>query len=108
MEAGSFVGPFSRTVKHACLQVLRQYSGLGRTTAKIPDRTGIIVAAILSAIGVDPNLIRDDYHLSVGDLQPGLFARALDTFAEPSYFRRVDRTPFRDLFLNSPGTGSPD
>lgn len=32
-----------------CMQVLRQYSGLGRTTAKIPDHTGIIVCTIEKA-----------------------------------------------------------
>lgn len=35
--------------RRSCVQVLRQYSGLGRTTAKIPDHTGVIVCTIEKA-----------------------------------------------------------
>ena len=62
------------------------------------DRTGIIIAAILSAVGVERELIFDDYNLSSGALQPKRFAQALDCFAEPNYFRRVDLSVFGSCF----------
>jgi hypothetical protein len=65
------------------------------------DRTGIILGAILSAIGVHRKLIYDDYNLSSGGLQSKLFSKALEDFSDPAYFRRVDLAPFRESFLAS-------
>jgi len=62
------------------------------------DRTGIIVAAILSILGVERNLIMEDYLLSSGNLQPKLFKEALSYLSDVSFYRRLELDKIRALF----------
>lgn len=61
------------------------------------DRTGIVVGAILTLLGVPAATILDDYELSDGLLNVRLFRDALDAFAEPGFFRKVKVEGLRRL-----------
>lgn len=63
------------------------------------DRTGVIIAAILAAIGTDRRLIEEEYELSSGPLYPDLIAGALDCFADDDYFRSVEISALKERFL---------
>lgn len=63
------------------------------------DRTGVIVAAILSCIGIPRNLIAEEYLLSAGPLYPELFSQTIEAFSEASYFRSMDRDAIGEIFL---------
>ena len=63
------------------------------------DRTGVVVGAILASLGIDREIIVEEYESSVGLLQPGLFREAVDRFFETDYFRKVDTSALRKLFL---------
>lgn len=55
------------------------------------DRTGVVVAALLTIAGIDRSIIIEEYLLSDGNVQPNWIEMALDGFADPvSYFNRVD------------------
>lgn len=55
------------------------------------DRTGIVVAALLTIVGIDRSMITDEYLLSDGDVHPDWIEMALDGIADPEkYFNRLD------------------
>ena len=65
------------------------------------DRTGVIVAAILSAVGIEKEIITQDYDLSAGELHHDLFALSLIRFEYADYFRKVDIESLRSKILKS-------
>ena len=64
------------------------------------DRTGVIVAAILSAIGIPRSFIFQDYELSVGGLKPKLFSKTLDTMQNEKFFKAVDVQALKKMLLS--------
>ena len=55
------------------------------------DRTGIVVAAILSVLGVKKELIIKEYLLSIGEVKEEWILLALEGFEDiDSYFTRID------------------
>jgi protein-tyrosine phosphatase len=64
------------------------------------DRTGIAVAALLAAMGIERELIIAEYMLSDGDVQHSRIEGALDCLGDPArYFRRVDLRHLQRAFL---------
>jgi len=63
------------------------------------DRTGVVIAALLTALGIDLPLIAEEYELSTGQLHPDLLAEALDCFSSGDYFRGIDVAALRERFL---------
>lgn len=55
------------------------------------DRTGVVVAALLTIVGIDRSMIIEEYLLSEGEVKSDWIETALDGFADPvKYFDRVD------------------
>ena len=55
------------------------------------DRTGVVVAALLTIAGIDRSMIVEEYLLSDGEVRSSWIEMALDGFIDPeSYFNRVD------------------
>lgn len=55
------------------------------------DRTGVVVAALLTTLGIDRELIVQEYLWSEGDVDRAWIEGALDGIGDPvGYFRRVD------------------
>jgi protein-tyrosine phosphatase len=64
------------------------------------DRTGIVIGALLVAIGIERELIIAEYMLSDGDVQRARIEGALDCLGDPArYFRRVDLGHLQRAFL---------
>jgi protein-tyrosine phosphatase len=64
------------------------------------DRTGIAVAVVLAAMGIERGLIIDEYVLSDGDVQRARIEGALDCLGDPArYFRRADLEHLRRRLL---------
>jgi protein-tyrosine phosphatase len=65
------------------------------------DRTGVIVAAVLLALGVQKDLIVKEYLLSDGGVDPSLIQEAIDKIGDPvRYLRRVDVGALRAKLLS--------
>jgi len=62
------------------------------------DRTGVIVAALLSALDIAAAPIAEEYELSDGPLHPDLLAGALECFSQCGYFRGIDVGTLRERF----------
>jgi len=64
------------------------------------DRTGIVVAAILLILGVDKNVICQEYMLSDGDVDEELITMSIKGM-EPleNYFNRVDLVKIKENIL---------
>ena len=55
------------------------------------DRTGVAVAVLLTALGVDANIVIEEYLLSDGEAQRAWTQQALHGIGQPArYFARVD------------------
>lgn len=55
------------------------------------DRTGVVVAALLTIVGIERSMIIEEYLLSDGDVRTEWIEMALDGFSDPkAYFNRVD------------------
>ena len=55
------------------------------------DRTGVVVAALLTIVGIDRSLIVEEYLLSDGEVRSEWIEMALDGMADSTkYFNRVD------------------
>jgi len=65
------------------------------------DRTGVIIIAILSALGLDHTLIRDEYMLSTGLLQPKLIPETIELLSDMRIYRKVDRRKLQNNLLIS-------
>jgi len=63
------------------------------------DRTGVIVAAILSILEVDPSLIREEYSLSSGLLQPSLIGKTIEDLADSRIYKKLDVEAIRSKLL---------
>ena len=63
------------------------------------DRTGVIVAAILSILEVDPSLIREEYSLSSGLLQPSLIGKTIEDLADSRIYKKIDVEAIRSILL---------
>lgn len=60
------------------------------------DRTGVVVAALLTALGIDRELVVQEYLWSDGEVERAWIEGALDGIGDPSvYFRRVDLRALR-------------
>ncbi|MCR9115940.1 MAG: tyrosine-protein phosphatase [bacterium] len=63
------------------------------------DRTGVVVAALLSIIGIERPVIVEEYLLSDGEVNSEWIETALDGFANTDrYFNRVDLQALRKRF----------
>lgn len=63
------------------------------------DRTGVVVAALLTIAGIERSLILAEYLLSDGDVRPEWIELALDGMADVDhYFNRVDLSILRRHF----------
>ena len=63
------------------------------------DRTGVIVASILSLLEVDPSLIREEYSLSSGLLQPALIGKTIEDLADSRIYKKLDIQAIRSKLL---------
>jgi protein-tyrosine phosphatase len=64
------------------------------------DRTGVVVAALLTVLRVERRVVVQEYLLSDGVVHRASIERALDGIGAPDrYFRRVDLQTVRDTFL---------
>ena len=54
------------------------------------DRTGVIVASILSILGVNPSLILEEYLLSSGLLQPELIQQTIEDLSDMRIYKKLD------------------
>ena len=60
------------------------------------DRTGVVVASLLTALGVERKLIVQEYLWSEGEVERAWIERSLSGIGEPaSYFHRVDLSLLR-------------
>lgn len=60
------------------------------------DRTGVVVAALLTALGLDRELVVQEYLWSEGEVERAWIERSLSGIGEPmTYFRRVDLAMLR-------------
>jgi protein-tyrosine phosphatase len=70
------------------------------------DRTGIVIAAILSILGIEKELIVEEYMLSMGEVKREWILLALEGIKETeSYFSRIELTLIRknlerELFIS--------
>lgn len=63
------------------------------------DRTGVVVAAILKVLGVDEDLIVQEYLWSDGEVKREWIQTSLDGIGDPArYFDRVDLDRLRRTF----------
>jgi protein-tyrosine phosphatase len=72
------------------------------------DRTGVVVASLLCILGIDREVIVEEYLLSEGDVRREWIGQSLDGIPDPvRYFRRVDLgTVRRKLAAPDPEKGS--
>lgn len=61
------------------------------------DRTGVIVAAILSILGIPRKMIMKEYDLSVGGLKPKLFSKTLDAMENEKYFKAINTQVIKSI-----------
>lgn len=67
------------------------------------DRTGVVVAALLTVLGVPRELIVAEYLCSDGEVERAWIEGALDQLGDPArYFRRVDLAQLRAALLDPP------
>jgi len=67
------------------------------------DRTGVVVAALLTIVGIDRSMIIEEYLLSDGGVHSDWIEMALDGFANPEkYFERVDLEAVSNRLLKEP------
>ena len=65
------------------------------------DRTGIVVAALLLVLGIDQNIIQEEYLLSVGEVKLEWIQQSLQGMqAIDRYFNRVDLDKIRENILS--------
>jgi len=63
------------------------------------DRTGVVVAAVLLIMGIERDLIVQEYLMSEGETREDLFNLAIDGMDDPNqYFNRVDLDALRRRF----------
>jgi protein-tyrosine phosphatase len=66
------------------------------------DRTGIVVAALLLILGLEKNVIEEEYLLSEGEVKLELIQESIKGFENiEHYFNRVDLKKIRNNILNS-------
>jgi protein-tyrosine phosphatase len=64
------------------------------------DRTGIVVASLLSIIGIEKSIIIEEYMLSEGDINKGLITTALDGIEKLNeYFNKIDINTLRKKII---------
>lgn len=64
------------------------------------DRTGVVVAVLLTVLGLDRELVVTEYLWSEGEIVRSWIERALDSVGDPDlYFRRVNLTAVRQKML---------
>ena len=63
------------------------------------DRTGVIVASVLSILEVHTSLIREEYLLSSGLLQPTLFQKAIEDLSDMRIYKKLNLTDIRSKLL---------
>jgi protein-tyrosine phosphatase len=88
----------------------RIISCLGQNVSRLPvflhctsgkDRTGVAIAALLTALGVDREAIVLEYLWSEGEIQRAWIEQALDGIGDPvRYFALLDLAELRDKFLH--------
>lgn len=61
------------------------------------DRTGVMVAAILATIGIPPKLIKQEYLLSRGLLQPILIDKTIEALLDRRLYRKVNVSFAKEL-----------
>ena len=67
------------------------------------DRTGVVVASLLLALGIDRDLIVQEYLLSDGGVKAEWINMALDGINNPAnYFRRTDLTKLKNVIYAKP------
>ena len=67
------------------------------------DRTGVVVASLLFAIGIDRDLIVQEYLLSDGGVKAEWINMALDGIKNPKdYFRRTDLAKLKYVIYEKP------
>ncbi|WP_020475289.1 tyrosine-protein phosphatase [Zavarzinella formosa] len=85
----------------ACLenQVVRSPVLFHCTSGK--DRTGVVVAVLLTVLGIDRELIIQEYLWSDGEVSRDLIEQSLDGLGDPvAYFHKVDPQAIRKKFLD--------
>jgi protein-tyrosine phosphatase len=66
------------------------------------DRTGVVVASLLTVLGVPRHVVVDEYLWSDGDVRRDWIEGALGAIGEPTrYFRRVDLAAVRRSLLGT-------
>lgn len=64
------------------------------------DRTGVVVAATLLALGAPADIICEEYLLSQGDVDARLMCQAIEGIGDAErYLRKVDLEQLRERFL---------
>jgi len=64
------------------------------------DRTGVVVAALLTVLGINRELIIQEYLWSDGEVEQTWIEQALDSIGDPTkYFSGVDMRALRDRFF---------
>lgn len=72
------------------------------------DRTGVVIAALLFALGLDRELVVQEYLWSEGEVERIWIERALDGIGDPAtYFRRVNLKLLRDKLVRAEPTAAP-
>ena len=67
------------------------------------DRTGVAVAALLAVLGIDRDVIVQEYLWSEGEVERAWIEGSLDGLGDPAaYFRRVDLASLRDKLGRGP------
>jgi len=63
------------------------------------DRTGVIIASILSILEIDAKLIHEEYLISMGLLQPALIRKTIKDLRDPRIYKKLDIKAIRSKFL---------
>ncbi len=72
------------------------------------DRTGVVVAALLTIVGVERSLIVEEYLLSDGEVHLEWINSALDGFQNVDrYFKGIDLGIVKERLAFAPTTGAP-
>ena len=73
------------------------------------DRTGVVIAVLLVALGIDRELVVQEYLWSEGEVEQIWIEGALDSVGDPAkYFRRVDLGLLRDKIAHAKPSAAPD